>query len=85
MSKIDIQYVSRLAQKVIWIKAPQNSDGITYAGESEGKTLALQINDFPDEHLFTLYIDGQAVLDFDDWPDQFGTKPWQDTLKITKS
>ena len=28
----------------------------------------VHVNDFPDEALYTLYVDGEEVGDFDDWP-----------------
>ena len=30
--------------------------------------LAVRMNDFPEEPLYTLLVDGNAVADFDDWP-----------------
>ena len=30
--------------------------------------LAVRMNDFPEEPLYTLLLDGNAVADFDDWP-----------------
>jgi hypothetical protein len=31
----------------------------------------LRINDFPDEHLYTLSINGRTVGGFDDWPPEW--------------
>ena len=33
-----------------------------------GHSLAVQMNDFPDESLYTLIVDDDAVANFDDWP-----------------
>ncbi len=30
--------------------------------------LAVRMNDFPEEPLYTLLVDGNAVADLDDWP-----------------
>lgn len=37
----------------------------TKLGES---TLNVRMNDFPEEVMYTLIVDEQAVTDFDDWP-----------------
>lgn len=29
----------------------------------------VRLNDFPDEPLFALYVDGRKLGDFEDWPD----------------
>jgi hypothetical protein len=33
-----------------------------------GHKLAVRLNDFPDEALYSLLVDGSAVADFDEWP-----------------
>lgn len=33
-----------------------------------GRTLMLRMNDFPDETLYSLLVDGAVVGSFDDWP-----------------
>jgi hypothetical protein len=76
MNELDDQAIVLLVRAAAWIKAPSNEDGIAYVAIVAGKNLALQMNDFPQEHLFTLLLQGQAVLNFNDWPEQFGEKPW---------
>ncbi|AKF03709.1 hypothetical protein [Sandaracinus amylolyticus] len=39
-----------------------------FAAEHDGHALRLRLNDFPDEPLHTLFVDGQDLGDFDDWP-----------------
>jgi len=34
----------------------------------------LRINDFPEEQLYTLIIDNEIILDFDDWPKNWERK-----------
>ncbi|MGB1251884.1 MAG: hypothetical protein ACPG8W_14790 [Candidatus Promineifilaceae bacterium] len=29
----------------------------------------IRLNDFPEEDLYTLMIDGQSIADFNDWPE----------------
>jgi hypothetical protein len=33
-----------------------------------GEQCLIRINDFPDEHLYTLMVNDQEVVHFDDWP-----------------
>jgi hypothetical protein len=35
------------------------------------QTWTLRLNDFPDEPLYTLLVDGKPLGDFDDWPAQW--------------
>lgn len=39
-----------------------------------GNTLTIRVNDFPEEHLYTLFINGKESDNFDDWP-RCWTKP----------
>jgi hypothetical protein len=39
-----------------------------YEARVEGHQWLLGINDFPDEPLYSLYVDGRRVEDFSDWP-----------------
>ncbi len=39
-----------------------------YRVEIEGQQCLIRLNDFPDEHLYTLLVAGVGVADFDDWP-----------------
>ena len=38
---------------------------VSFAGNA---TLWLRINDFPEEPLFSLFVDGRHVADLEDWP-----------------
>lgn len=38
----------------------------TVCGESR---LVIRVNDFPEEHFYTLIINDEEVTDFGDWPD----------------
>jgi len=33
--------------------------------------LMIRVNDFPEEHFYTLIVDDEEVGDFDDWPDNW--------------
>ena len=39
-----------------------------YRAEYEGEQCLIRINDFPDDHLYTLMVDDREVAHFDDWP-----------------
>ena len=32
---------------------------------------AVRVNDFPEEHLYTLFVNDEVVGNFDDWPRQW--------------
>jgi hypothetical protein len=51
---------------VVWEKSADPE--YPYHAEIEGEQCLIRLNDFPDEHLYTLLADGVAVADFDDWP-----------------
>ncbi len=40
-----------------------------WSTDRAGARCQVQINDFPDDHMYTLFVDGTSVGDFDDWPD----------------
>jgi hypothetical protein len=33
--------------------------------------LLVRVNDFPEEQLYTLFVNGNEVGNFDDWPEQW--------------
>lgn len=54
-----------LSQNINW-----NETGdafFPYEAVVDGKELSIRINDFPEEHLYTLLVDGEEVCNFDDW------------------
>jgi hypothetical protein len=59
---------------VAWQTASQNDEYIVFIGEVEKSQWKIRINDFPDEPLYTLIVDGKEKLHFDDWP-EFWEKP----------
>ncbi|MEK7834103.1 MAG: hypothetical protein AAB401_23650 [Acidobacteriota bacterium] len=52
--------------KVVWKKS--DDPEFPYFAEIEEERCLIRLNDFPDEHLYTLLANGIAVADFDDWP-----------------
>lgn len=35
----------------------------------------VRVNDFPEEHLYTLFVNDEAIGDFDEWPRQWLREP----------
>lgn len=40
-----------------------------FSATVDGERWSIRLNDFPAEPLYSLLIDGEAVADFDDWPE----------------
>ena len=57
-----------LKQNLNWQKAPVNDSNIVYMVNAEGKEWQIRANDFPDEPCYTLIINKNETLHFDDWP-----------------
>ena len=58
-----------LTEKITWRKTKDPKH--PFVAEFEGEKCVIRLNDFPDEPLYTLIVNGVDVADFDDWPDQF--------------
>lgn len=55
-----------LAEQIVWGK---NADPLLpYTTEFEGERCLIRLNDFPEEHLYTLIVNGGETTAFDDWP-----------------
>lgn len=58
-----------LGEQVVW---RAGSDPVyPYESEFNNESLVIRLNDFPDEHLYTLIVNNEEVTDFDDWPKQW--------------
>ena len=62
MHKIDKKV---LQEEMLWIKT---SDPF-FPFERVDKDWRVRINDFPEEALFTLFVEEHEAFDFDDWPE----------------
>ncbi|GGA15857.1 hypothetical protein [Dyella caseinilytica] len=51
---------------VEWSKCHQGA--FAYEAKASSSDWKLRMNNFPDEPLFTLFIDAKEVLHFNDWP-----------------
>ena len=54
-----------LAEKIDWQRT-ENPD-YPFTAEFKGEKCVIRLNDFPEEHLYTLVVNGKEVADFDDW------------------
>jgi hypothetical protein len=54
-----------LAERIDWKRTrdPRHP----FAAKVEGEKCVIRLNDFPDEHLYTLIVDGKEIVAFDDW------------------
>jgi len=62
----------RVRWRATWSRA------VPYQAELDGATWVLRQGAFPDEALYTLYIDGEAIGELDEWPEA-----WRHPGKIT--
>ena len=56
-----------LRTSVTWSKAEGRSTTL-WRAETAGETWTVRVNDFPDEYLYTLFINGREAGSFDEWP-----------------
>lgn len=64
-----------LAKNLVWRRT--RDPRYPFLSEFEGKRCVIRLNEFPDEHLYTLIVDGQEVLSFDDW-----SAKWNRPVKV---
>ena len=57
----------KIKQRVDW-RTGSGKDGVAFLAEREASVWTIRINDFPEEPLYTLLVDGEEILHFDDWP-----------------
>ena len=64
-----------LQRQVKWRTASGVVHYIMFEATVGAQRWSVRINDFPDEPLYSLLIDGDEVIHFDDWPRFWGTTP----------
>ena len=60
---------SYLEEKVNWGRGADPD--YPYRGEINGDKLLVRLNDFPDQNLYTLFVNEEEITSFDDWPKQW--------------
>ena len=53
-------------ESIIWSRTPDAE--FPYEASDRGKALTIRVNDFPDDHFYSLLVDNEGVAEFDDWP-----------------
>lgn len=60
------------SEPLVWqnLSVADKQEGLFFAYQThaQGHELRLSINDFPAEPLYTLFVDGEAVASFEDFP-----------------
>jgi len=57
---------SHLQRSVTWVRI--DNPAAPWTADVDGERWEIRINQFPDEPLFTLFVNGHSVTDFEDWP-----------------
>lgn len=60
-----MKIVNYLAENIDWKRTTDSQ--YPFAAEFEGEKCIVRLNDFPDEHLYTLIVNGKETVSFDDW------------------
>ena len=73
--------INYLAERIDWtrIEDPRHP----FTARFEGEKCVIRLNDFPDEHLYTLIVDGEEVVAFDDWPANWNRPAKEKTVSQT--
>lgn len=66
-----------LVENITWKRT--TDPNYPFAAEFEGEKCVIRLNDFPDEYLYTLLVNGEEVIDFDDWSAKW-TRPAKEKL-----
>lgn len=58
-----------ISAKIEWL--PTGDSEFPYKATYNGRALLLRLNDFPEENLYTLVLEGEEKLHLDDFPDKW--------------
>jgi hypothetical protein len=63
-----------------WTETPiawtHTGDGeVPYRADEDGWNLLIRVNDFPDQPLYTLFVDEIKISDLEDWPPAWTRPP----------
>ena len=54
-----------------WRKALFRGGGVIYKSNVRGQTWKIRLNDFPDEPMYSLLVEGREIIHFDEWPSEW--------------
>lgn len=54
-----------------WAKCASIVSGFAFEAVFCGRIFKLRLNDFPEEPLYTLIVDGKEIINFNDWPSKW--------------
>ena len=63
------QVQNYLEETIVWERSTDPQ--YPYFVELDGERCVVRLNDFPDDHLYTLLVDDAEVTSFDDWPESW--------------
>lgn len=72
-----------IAEKLVATRIPWEHTGdgeVPYSAKLGQATLAIRVNDFPAEPLYTLIANGEEIVDMDDWPAAWEMPPMPQAL-----
>jgi len=64
-----------LLRSVSWATSSGRERCIVFEAMVDHHSWSIRINDFPDEPLYSLIVDGGELIHFDEWPQVWGDKP----------
>jgi hypothetical protein len=64
-----------LLRSVAWSTANGRERYIVFEAMVDGHQWFIRLNDFPEEPLYSLMVDGSEVIHFDEWPEIWGATP----------
>jgi hypothetical protein len=73
---MEMNAASFLKRNIRWTETA-DAELVYTADDPHGRKLAIRLNDFPAEPLYTLLCDAVAIESFDDWP-----QSWQVDLNL---
>jgi hypothetical protein len=66
---MSIKVHNYLEEKIVW---KQGREPVyPYTADVSGERCLIRINDFPNDHLYTLIVNDKEVVSFDDWPEHW--------------